>query len=102
MDKKIEQRICLKFCIANGISCAEPRSGRLSTSSTEVNIDKVKEFLPEGQTVNKEYYLGVMRRLIEQIRMTTAGQNLLEIIRGHDLGNICQGQGHQRGVILSQ
>ena len=26
------------------------------------------EFLPEGQTVNKEYYLGVMRRLHEAIR----------------------------------
>ena len=23
MDKNIEQRICLKFCIENGISCAE-------------------------------------------------------------------------------
>ena len=23
MDKNIEQRICLKFCIANAISCAE-------------------------------------------------------------------------------
>ena len=23
MDKNIEQRICLKFCIANGISCAQ-------------------------------------------------------------------------------
>ena len=23
MDKNIEQRICLKFCIANGISCAK-------------------------------------------------------------------------------
>ena len=23
MDKNIEQRICLKFCIANGILCAE-------------------------------------------------------------------------------
>ena len=23
MDKNIEQRICLKFCIANGISCTE-------------------------------------------------------------------------------
>ena len=23
MDKNIEQRICLKFCIINGISCAE-------------------------------------------------------------------------------
>ena len=26
------------------------------------------EFLPEGQTANKEYYLGVMRRLREAIR----------------------------------
>ena len=26
------------------------------------------EFLPEGQNVNKEYYLGVMRRLREAIR----------------------------------
>ena len=26
------------------------------------------EFLPEGQTVNKEYYLGVMSRLREAIR----------------------------------
>ena len=23
MDKNIEQRICLKFCISNGILCAE-------------------------------------------------------------------------------
>ena len=81
MDKNIEQRICLKFCISNGTSCAEsvemlqkvygestlsktrayewysvfksgrdvvedlPRSGRPSTSSTEVNIVKVKEMV---------------------------------------------------------
>ena len=79
MYKNIEQRICLKFCIANGISCTESlkmlqkaygestlskarvyewysafksgrdvmkdlaRTGRPSTSSTEVNIAKVKE-----------------------------------------------------------
>ena len=85
MDKNIEQRICLKFCIANGISCAEslkmsqkaygestllktraydwysafksgrdvvedlPRSGRVSTSSTEVNIAKVKEMVNENR-----------------------------------------------------
>ena len=78
MDKNIEQRICLKFCISNGISYAEslkmlqkaygestlskthayewysafksgrdvvedfPRSGRPSTSSTEVNITNVR------------------------------------------------------------
>jgi [histone H3]-lysine36 N-dimethyltransferase SETMAR len=28
------------------------------------------EFLPECQTVNKEYYLSIMRRLKEQIRRT--------------------------------
>ena len=84
MDKNIEQRICLKFCIANGISCAEslkmlqaygestlsktralewysafksgrdvmedlPRSGWPSTSSTEVNIAKVKEMMTENR-----------------------------------------------------
>ena len=83
MDKNIEQRICLKFDIENGISCAEslkmlqkaydestlsktrayewysrfksgrdvledfPRSGRPSTSLTEVNIAKVKQRLRE-------------------------------------------------------
>ena len=85
MDKNIEQRICLKFCIANGILCVEslkmlqqaygestfsktrayewysvlksgrdvvedlPRSGRPSTSSTEVNIAKVKEMVTENR-----------------------------------------------------
>ena len=84
MDKNIKQRICLKFCIANVISCAEsliilqkaygeltlsktlayewygafksgwymvedlPCSGRPSTSSTEVNIAKVKEMVTEN------------------------------------------------------
>ena len=81
MDKNIEQRICLKFCIANGISCAKalkmlhkaygestlskthayewysafksgrdvvedlPHSGRPSTSSIELHIAKVKEMV---------------------------------------------------------
>ena len=85
MDKNIEQRICFKFCIVNGISCAEslkmlqrayseshllktfayewyspfksgwdleedlPRSGRPSTSLTEVNIAKVKEMATENR-----------------------------------------------------
>ena len=85
MDKIIEQRIVLKFCIANGISCAEsltmlqkaygestlsktrayewysafksgrdvvedlPRSVRPSTSSTEVNIAKMKEIVTENR-----------------------------------------------------
>ena len=85
IDKNIEQRVCLKFCIANGISCANllkmlqkaygestlsqaranewysafksgrdvvedlPRSGRPATSSTEVNIAKVKELVTENR-----------------------------------------------------
>ena len=85
MDKNIEQRIRLKFCIANGILCVEllkilqkaygestllktrayewysafksgwdvvedlPCSGRPSTSSTEVNIGKVKEMVTENR-----------------------------------------------------
>uniref|UniRef100_A0A2H1WM79 SFRICE_031170 n=1 Tax=Spodoptera frugiperda TaxID=7108 RepID=A0A2H1WM79_SPOFR len=84
MDKNIEQRVCLKFCIANGISYSEslkmiqkaygestlsktrayewykafksgrdvmedlPRSGRPSTSATEVNIAKVKKIVTEN------------------------------------------------------
>ena len=85
MDKSIERRICLKFCIANGISCAEslkilqkaydistlsktrayewysafksgrdvvedlPHTGRPSTSSTQVNIAKVKEMVTKNR-----------------------------------------------------
>lgn len=85
MDKNIEQRVCLKFCVANEISCAEslkmlekaygesvlsktrayewykafkegrevvddlPRSGRPSTSTTDDNIDKVKEIVMENR-----------------------------------------------------
>ena len=83
--RNIEQRICLKFCIVNGISCAEslkilqkaygestlsktrtydwysafksgrdvvedlPGSDRPSTSSTQVNIAKVKEMVTENR-----------------------------------------------------
>ena len=85
MGKNIEQRICLKLCIANGISYAEslkmlekvyreptlsktraskwysafksgrdvvedlPRSGRPSTSSTEVNTVKINEMVTENR-----------------------------------------------------
>ena len=81
MNKNIEQRVCLKFCVANGISCLDsqsmlqkcygkavlsktriyefykafnvgresvednPRSERLSTSSTESNINQVNEII---------------------------------------------------------
>lgn len=85
MNKNIEQRVCIKFCVANEISCAEalkmlqkafgdcvmsktqaydwykafqsgresvedlPRSGRPSTSSTEQNVEKVKEIVNENR-----------------------------------------------------
>lgn len=81
MNQSIEQRVCLKFCVANGFSCANslkmlekaygesvlsktriyewykafkegreivednPRSGRPSTSSKDENIEKVKEIV---------------------------------------------------------
>lgn len=47
----------------------DARPGRPSTSTTDENIGVVHhEFLPQGRTVNKEYYLEVMRRLREAIR----------------------------------
>ena len=85
VDKNIEHRIRLKFCITKGISCVEslkmlqkaydestlsktrayewysafkssrdevedlPRSSRPSTSSTEVNVAKVKEMVTENR-----------------------------------------------------
>ena len=45
-----------------------PRSGRPSTFSTEVNIAEVGN----GQAVNKEYYLSVMKHLREQSRRKRA------------------------------
>lgn len=81
MDEKVEQRVCLKFCVANGISCADSlkmlqkafgdalisktrayewyrafkggrkvvedleRSGRPSTSRMDENIDEVGKLL---------------------------------------------------------
>jgi len=34
-----------------------------------------REFVPEGHTVNKEYYLGVMERLWKRILRVTVGRN---------------------------
>lgn len=47
----------------------DERPGRPSTSVTDDIAEKVHyEFLPKGQTVNKEYYVEVLRRLREAIR----------------------------------
>ena len=42
MDKKIEQRICFKFCIANGISCAE--SLKMLQKAYESNSSKTSVY----------------------------------------------------------
>ena len=51
MDKNNEQRSCLKFCIANGISCAESLkiSQKASMSPTKGKIAKVKEMVIENR-----------------------------------------------------
>lgn len=87
MEKNLYQRVCLKFCVANEISCAEsfrmlekaftedcmskthcydwykafkdgreevedmPRSGRPSTSTTDINIEKVNEMVTENRAI---------------------------------------------------
>ena len=43
MDKNIEQRICLKFCIANGISCAESLK-RLQKAYGESTLSKTRAY----------------------------------------------------------
>ena len=90
MEELVEQRVCLKFCVSNEISCAESLKmlqktyGKSCMSKTqaykafkkgrEVVVDFLRfffdyrgvvhsEFLPEGQTVNKKYYLGVSTRM---------------------------------------
>ncbi|KYQ53448.1 hypothetical protein ALC60_07423 [Trachymyrmex zeteki] len=87
MGDYVEQRICLKFCVANEFSCADALKmlqkafGDNALSKTRAyqwyrafkDGCEVVEDLPrsgrpeEGQTVNKEYYLGVMKRLRERI-----------------------------------
>lgn len=95
MDLNLQQRTCIKFCVKNGFNGARTlemlekcfgndslkktvvyqwherfKSGRESIEDVFMDYNGVvhHEFLPEGQTVNKEYYLGVMRRLREAIR----------------------------------
>ena len=98
MNKNIKQRICLKFCIANGILCVEslkmlqkaygestlsktrafkrgrnvvkdlPRSGRPSKSSTEVNIAKVKEMVTENRHLSLREIAAELSVSYESIR----------------------------------
>ena len=105
MDKNIEQRIYLKFCITNGISCAKslkmlqkaygestssktreyewcnafksgrdvveelPRSGRPSTSSTEVNIAKVKKMVTQNRHSSSREIAAELSVSLESIRI---------------------------------
>lgn len=111
MDKNIEQRVCVKFCVSNEISCAKtlemlkktfgdstmsktqvydwyksfkegreevndlPRSGRPSTSSTEENVDKIKEMVLE----NRHYSL---REIAQEMNMSheTARHILVDVL----------------------
>jgi len=51
---------------------SDPRSGRPSTSRNEEMIDSEgivhHEYAPDGQTINKEFYLEVLRSLRESVR----------------------------------
>ncbi|KAJ8956288.1 hypothetical protein NQ318_015024 [Aromia moschata] len=68
----------MKHTITGDETCAYEYDTQTSRQSSEWRYDdeprpknraKVgvvhSEFLPEGQTVNKEYYLGILRRLCE-------------------------------------
>lgn len=104
-SKKMDQRICIKFCVKNNLKCADAfrmltvaygeatldksnvyrwykmfSEGREDVSQVRSNVKVLLtvffdcrgvvhyEFLPQGRTVNKEYYLQVMRNLREAIR----------------------------------
>ena len=98
--QKMDQRICIKFCVKNKITCADafrmltmaydeatldslachsgsprPKKARQVRSNLKVLLTVFfdcrgavhHEFLPQGRTVNKEYYLQAMRNLREAI-----------------------------------
>jgi len=93
MELNLQQRVCIKFCVKNGFNSVKTlemlgncfgsdtlkktaiyewherfKSGRESVEDFMDYGIVHHEFLPEGQTVNKEYYLGVMRCLREAVR----------------------------------
>ncbi|XP_037932807.1 protein GVQW3-like [Teleopsis dalmanni] len=79
MENSVEQRVCLKFCVLNEISCVEAlkmvqkaygdsslsriqayewyksfiRSGRPSTSNTEENVAKIKKIVLEDRRMTE-------------------------------------------------
>ena len=99
--QKMDQIICIKFCVKNRIKCADafrmltvvygeatldslarhsgsqrPKKARQVRSNVKVLLTVFFDFrgavhhelLPQSRTVNKEYYLQVMRNLREAIR----------------------------------
>lgn len=98
MTDSTEQRTCIKFCVSNEINATKTfemlqkafgdkclsrsrtfewyKRVRQSHSKIKVLLTVFfdyrgvvhQEFLPIGQTVNKEYYLGVKRRLRESVK----------------------------------
>ncbi|KYN16272.1 hypothetical protein ALC57_11483 [Trachymyrmex cornetzi] len=58
MKKKVEQRVCLKFCVANEISCTDALkmlqklTGPIKLSTDE-NVDKAKKIVLAIRRVSK-------------------------------------------------
>ncbi|CAD6994951.1 unnamed protein product [Ceratitis capitata] len=67
LDRSNVYRWYIKFSEGRENVNDEERAGRPSTSTTDEKINSRgvvhHEFLPQGRTVNKEYYLPVMRNL---------------------------------------
>ena len=74
-----EQRVCAKFCFKLGKTFTDnfsieddPKSGRPSTSMDDDRVEKVlaviRQNVPRGETVNKEFYLNVLKRMRAAVR----------------------------------
>ena len=59
MDKNIDQRICLKFCIAKGISCAESLK-ILQKAYGESTLSKTRAY---EWTINSDVYWRQLKKL---------------------------------------